>query len=70
MKQFSKQQLYLVRNAIPIDALISQSLKLDQCFNRVWRFQCPLCQQFNTATQAKNNLARCFQCQRNFNTID
>jgi len=36
----------------------------------MWRFRCPLCQQFNTATQKKTNLGRCFSCQQNFNTID
>jgi hypothetical protein len=70
MKNFTQQQLFQVRNMIDIDWLINEKLNLRREFNRIWRFQCPLCQQFNTATQKKNNLARCFSCQQNFNTID
>ena len=70
MKPFTKQQLYQVRNEINIDWLINEKLPLERQFNRIWRFQCPLCQQFNTATHKKTNLARCFGCQQNFNTID
>ncbi len=70
MNKFTQQQLFQVRNMINIDWLIKEKLNLQRQFNRIWRFQCPLCQQFNTATQKKNNLARCFSCQQNFNTID
>lgn len=70
MNPFTKQQLYRVRNEIDIDWLINEKLDLERQFKSIWRFQCPLCQQFNTATQKKNNLARCFSCQQNFNTID
>jgi hypothetical protein len=35
-----------------------------------FRFMCPLCQGFNTAVNPKTNLARCFACEKNFNTID
>jgi hypothetical protein len=34
------------------------------------RFRCPLCYNFHTATNDKTNLARCFDCQKNFNPID
>ena len=34
------------------------------------RFLCPLCGEFNTATNPRTNLARCFRCKRNFNTVD
>ena len=70
MNPFTKQQLYQVRNEIDIEWLINEKLNLERQFKSIWRFQCPLCQQFNTATQKKNNLARCFSCQQNFNTID
>ncbi len=70
MVTFTKQQLFQVRNKIDIDWLINEKLQLQRQFNRLWRFQCPVCQQYNTATQKKNNLARCFSCQQNFNTID
>ena len=70
MGAFTKQQLFQVRNDIDIDWLINDKLHLERQFKRIWRFQCPVCLQFNTATQKKNNLARCFSCQQNFNTID
>ncbi len=70
MSPFTKQQLFQVRNDIDINWLINEKLHLERQFNRIWRFQCPVCQEFNTATQKKNNLARCFSCQQNFNTID
>ncbi len=70
MNPFTKQQLFQVRNDIDIDWLINDKLQLERKFNSIWRFQCPVCQKFNTATQKKNNLARCFSCQQNFNTID
>ena len=70
MTNFSKQLLYQLRNDIEINWLITEKLKLQRRFNKIWRFQCPLCGQFNTATQVKNNLARCFDCSKNFNTID
>ena len=70
MSAFSKQQLYQLRNQIPIKTLINDTLGVTSIFNGVWRFQCPVCHQFNTATKQKTNLARCFDCQKNFNTID
>ncbi|MEE9355987.1 MAG: CHC2 zinc finger domain-containing protein [Methylococcaceae bacterium] len=70
MTPFTKQQLFKVRNEIDIDWLINEKLNIERQFNGAWRFRCPLCQQLNTATQKKTNLARCFSCQKNFNTID
>lgn len=70
MTTFSKQQLVQVRNEIDINELITHKLHLERQFNGIWRFQCPLCGQFNTATQKKTNLSRCFSCEQNFNTID
>jgi hypothetical protein len=34
------------------------------------RFCCPVCHEFNTSVNPKTNLARCFKCQKNYNTID
>ena len=70
MASFTKQQLFQVRNEIDIDWLINEKLSIERHFNGAWRFRCPLCQELNTATQKKTNLARCFSCQKNFNTID
>ncbi len=70
MTSFTKAQLFQVRNEIDIDWLISDKLNLERQFNGLWRFRCPLCHDFNTATQKTTNLSRCFSCQKNFNTID
>jgi hypothetical protein len=70
MASFTKQQLFQVRNEIDIDWLINEKLSIERRFNGAWRFPCPLCHELNTATQKKTNLARCFSCQKNFNTID
>ena len=70
MTPFTKQQLFQVRNEIDIDWLINEKLSIERQFDGAWRFRCPLCQELNTATQKKTNLARCFSCQKNFNTID
>ena len=70
MTPFTKQQLFQVRNEIDIDWLINEKLSIERQFNGAWRFRCPLCQELNTASQKKTNLARCFSCQKNFNTID
>lgn len=61
----------MVRNQIPIDAVITEMLRLDiRHADTFLRFRCPLCGNFHTATNAKTNLARCFDCEKNFNPID
>ena len=70
MIPFTKAQLFQVRNEIDIDWLITDKLNLERQFKGLWRFRCPLCHDFNTATQKTTNLSRCFSCQKNFNTID
>ena len=70
-RHFSPQELFELRNHIPIDTLIEKHLKLPSKFNEgFFRFLCPLCNEFQTATNPKTNLARCFRCERNFNPID
>ena len=68
---FSSSQLYALRNEINVKMLIEKTLQIpcrvtDGCF----RFLCPLCNGFDTAVNPKTNLARCFGCEKNFNTID
>jgi hypothetical protein len=68
---FSSQQLYTLRNDIAVELLIEKTLSIpcrvtEGCF----RFLCPLCNAFDTAVNPKKNLARCFRCEKNFNTID
>lgn len=70
-QRFSHEELYALRNQIPVAALIEKGLGMpSRTSEGVFRFLCPLCHEFNTAVNPKTNLARCFGCGRNFNTID
>jgi hypothetical protein len=70
-RRFTKDELFKLRNLIPVDWLISEQLyvpsKVSEGF---FRFLCPICNEFQTATNPKTNLARCFRCEKNFNPID
>ena len=60
-----------LRNEIPITLVIAEFLKLPtKVSDGYFRFLCPLCTEFITATNPKTNLARCFLCKKNFNPID
>ena len=66
-----RHTLFLLRNNIPIDFVISDFLRLPcKTSEGFLRFLCPLCQEFNSATNPNTNLARCFSCNKNFNPID
>ena len=70
-KCFSSQELYRLRNSIPIDVLIEKELVIPSKISEgFFRFLCPLCNEFQTAVNPKTNLGRCFRCEKNFNTID
>jgi len=70
-KRYSKDFLRRLRNEIPIAILISDLLNLpNKVSEGYFRFLCPICSEFNTATNQKTNLARCFRCEKNFNPID
>ncbi len=69
-QNFTQQKLYELRNFIPINELISE-LNIPYKYSEgYFRFLCPVCNEFQTATKPETNLARCFRCDRNFNTID
>lgn len=70
-KRFTKEALGKLRNDIPIAMLIAGILELpSKNAGGYFRFLCPLCGGFDTATNPRTNLARCFACEQNFNTID
>ncbi|MBW2097050.1 MAG: DNA primase [Deltaproteobacteria bacterium] len=70
-QRFSHEELYALRNQIPVAILIEKVLGIPtRTSEGVFRFLCPLCNGYNTAVNPKTNLARCFGCQKNFNTID
>ena len=66
----TRQRLWRLRNCVPIDqVLVDMQLPLKRSEGYL-RFLCPLCREFNTATNPRTNLARCFRCKNNFNPID
>jgi DNA primase len=68
---YSKTVLTRLRNEIPISIVIEDVLEIpSKTIEGYFRFLCPLCNEFNTATNPKTNLARCFGCRKNFNPID
>ena len=68
---FSSSQLYALRNQIDVQMLIEKTLRIPcRVTQGCFRFRCPLCSGFDTAVNPKTNLARCFACEKNFNTID
>lgn len=69
--RFSSRELFDLRNNIPVDMLIRDQLQIpSKIRDGFFRFLCPICNEFQTAVNSKTNLARCFRCERNFNTID
>lgn len=69
-QKFSRKELFELRNFIPVNDLIQELNIPFKIRDGYFRFLCPLCREFQTATKAETNLARCFRCERNFNTID
>ena len=71
MSRISAAHLHDLRNRISIEWLIERHLRWPcKRRNGIFRFLCPICQDSNTATNPRTNLARCFGCQRNFNPLD
>ena len=71
MRRIPAAHLHDLRNRISIERLIERHLHwpCKRC-EGIFRFLCPLCHEFHTATNPRTNLARCFRCQRNFNPLD
>ncbi len=64
-KRFSSHELFELRNAIPITQLIGEELQIPSKISEgVFRFLCPVCHEFQTATHPVTNLARCFRCEK------
>ncbi len=70
-RRFTSRELFVLRNDIPIDGLIEKHLfiPIERAGDRL-RFACPICSGFDTSIKKEINLARCFACGENFNTID
>lgn len=69
--RFARQHLFDIRNHIHINTLITDILQMPSKYSQGYlRFVCPVCRESLTATNPTTNLARCFRCLKNFNTID
>ncbi len=68
--RISAEELHTLRNKIPITGLIDHFEIPWKIRDGLFRFLCPLCFEYHSATNPRTNLARCFRCERNFNTID
>ena len=70
-RSFSSSQLYALRNEISLRELIEKTMRIPcRVTKGCFRFLCPVCYGFDTAVNPETNLARCFRCKKNFNTID
>ena len=70
-KRFSADELYDLRNKIPIETVITELLAIPSKISEgYFRFLCPICNEFQTAINPSTNLGRCFRCENNFNPID
>ena len=71
MTRISDAKLRSIRNEFHVDILLSNHLDVPiKRRDGYLRFLCPLCGEFNTATNPRTNLGRCFRCAKNFNPID
>lgn len=69
-RRYSKEILHRIRNEVEIREVVQALALPSKISEGYFRFLCPLCSEFNTATNPRTNLARCFRCKRNFNPID
>lgn len=68
--RYTRQDLFILRNHIPIDRVIKSLGIPSSIMTGIYRFCCPVCNKQNTGINPKTNLARCFNCGKNYNTID
>lgn len=69
-KSVSADKLRALRNQIPIRDVIVQLQIPAKEVEGYFRFLCPACSEFHTATNSETNLARCFRCHKSYNPID
>ena len=70
-RRFSERELRELRNEIPVEELIENHLGMPvERVSGRFRFSCPICSGYDTSVLYEKNLARCFSCRKNFNTID
>jgi hypothetical protein len=69
-QRINPNELTILRNRVPfkdVIHLLQVPWKMD---DSLCRFECPVCKSFETGLHPKENLGRCFRCQKNYNPID
>ncbi len=69
-RRIGDAELRRLRNDVDIAELIRHLGVPWKRRDGYFRFLCPICGEFNTATNPRTNLGRCFRCRENFNPID
>ena len=69
-RRIAAAELRRLRNQVDITELIQRLGIPWKRRDGYFRFLCPICDEFNTATNPRTNLGRCFRCCENFNPID
>lgn len=68
--RITEAELRRLRNDIDVEKLIRHLGIPSKRRDGYFRFLCPICSDFHTATNPRTNLGRCFRCCENFNPID
>jgi hypothetical protein len=69
-KYFSRELLYRIRNDIPWATLLAEFQWPHKTRDGRLCLLCPRCGELLAVVNPRTNLARCFRCAVNFNTID
>jgi len=71
MKRFNTEEISKIRNDVLVRDVIERLLNLPhKIVEGIYRFLCPVCNEFNTGLNPNTNLCRCFGCKKNYNPID
>jgi hypothetical protein len=70
MRYFSRELLWRLRNQIDFSGLFHRLNWPHKRREGQLAFLCPHCRETDSDVNPRTNLARCFQCQTNFNPID
>lgn len=69
-KRFTRQQLWRLRNEVPLRPLLVRLRWPHKSRADQLTFVCPRCGESRSDLNPRENLLRCFHCQTNFNPID
>ena len=69
-RYFPRQLLYRIRNEIPLASLMAELQWPHKTRDGRLCLLCPRCGELIAVVNPRTNLARCFPCEVNFNTID